>query len=131
MIGNNQFFDIKKYFSIDLIASTTSFFCALHCLSVPVILSFSSLNRLYFLENENIEWIFISLSLMFALISLWPCYKKCHNKIRPLLLASIGFIFIGLGKIGFIDILESINTAIGATLICIAHYLNRILLKTL
>ena len=119
----------QKHFSLDLIASTTSIFCAIHCLSAPAILSISSLNSLYFLENEFIEWIFISLSLMFALFSLWPCYKKNHNKIKPLLFALVGFTFIGMGKIGFVDFLESINTALGATLLSLAHYFNRHLMK--
>ena len=121
----------QKYYSLDLIASTTSILCAIHCLSVPAILSISSLNSLYFLENEFIEWIFILLSVMFALISLWPCYRKNHNKIKPLLFALIGFVFIGLGKIGFVNILESFSTAFGAILICLAHYFNHLLMKKL
>ncbi len=121
----------QKYFSLDLIASYTSIFCAIHCLSIPAILSISSLNSLYFLDNEFIEWIFILLSVMFALISLWPCYKKNHFRIKPLLFALIGFVFIGVGKIGFFNILESISTAFGATLLCLAHYFNRLLMKKL
>ena len=119
----------QKYYSLDLIASTTSILCAIHCLSVPAILSISSLNSLFFLENELIEWIFILLSVMFALMSLWPCYKKNHNKIKPLLFALIGFVLIGLGKIEFVNILESFSTAFGAILICLAHYINRLLMK--
>ena len=118
-----------KNISIDIIASTSSFLCALHCLSVPIILSFSSLNSLRFLDNQYLEWSFIILGLFFVISYLWPSYNKKHHKIKPLLFAILGFVFILIGKLDFTETWEILNTVIGSSFVCSAHYLNWIFLK--
>ena len=118
-----------KNISIDIIASTSSFLCALHCLCVPVILSFSSLNSLRFLDNQYLEWSFIILGLFFVISSLWPSYNKKHHKIKPLLFAILGFVFILIGKLDFTETWEILNTVIGSSFVCSAHYLNWSFLK--
>tara|TARA_B100000886_G_C20379050_1_gene473125 strand:+ start:740 stop:1120 length:381 start_codon:yes stop_codon:yes gene_type:complete len=120
-----------KILSIDIIASTSSFLCAFHCISIPVILSFSSLNSLRFLDNQYLEWSFIILGLFFIISSLWPSYKKKHHKIKPLLFAIIGFAFILIGKLDFTETWEILNTVIGSSFVCFAHYLNWNFLKNL
>lgn len=115
--------------TIDLIAISSSLICAVHCAAIPIILSFSSLSSLNFLTNTFIEWSFIGLGVLFAIVSLWPSYKKVHQKITPLLWAFIGFLFIGLGRFNFSELFEIGNTVVGASLVSVSHYFNWKLLK--
>ena len=110
--------------TIDLIALTSSLICAIHCASIPILLSFSTLSSLHFLGNHYVEWIFISFGIVFVFISLWPSYKKYHHKTKPLIFAVIGFGFIALGRLDFYELWEVINTVIGAVIVSVAHYLN-------
>ena len=115
--------------TIDLIALSSSLICAVHCAAIPVVLSFSSLSSLHFLENPYIELTFISLGLVFAITSLWPSYKKVHFQVKPLLYAVLGFLFIALGRLDFTELWEVVNTVIGASIVAFAHYLNWKLMK--
>ncbi|WP_299365628.1 MerC domain-containing protein [Winogradskyella sp.] len=116
--------------NIDIIALTSSLICAIHCAAIPIVLSFSSLSSLHFLENPYIEWFFICLGVIFVFISLWPSYKKIHHKLKPLLFASLGFILIAIGRFEFTELWEISNTVLGASLVSVAHYFNWRILKT-
>ncbi|NIJ46549.1 sensor histidine kinase YesM [Wenyingzhuangia heitensis] len=116
--------------TIDIIAFSSSLICAVHCAAIPVVLSFSSLSSLHFLENPYIEWTFVSLGLVFVLLSLLPSYKKVHHHTKPLLFASIGFLFIALGRLNLTELFEIVNTVVGASFVSWAHYSNWKLLNT-
>ncbi|WP_452219055.1 MerC domain-containing protein [Lacinutrix undariae] len=119
----------SKNLTLDIIALSSSLVCAIHCALLPVLLSFSSLSGLYFLNNPLIEWSFIGLSLIFILTSLWPSYKSKHHKTKPLKFALLGFICIALSRLHFTHIWEITNTVIGASFVAYAHYLNWKLLR--
>lgn len=115
--------------SIDIIALTSSLICAVHCAAIPVVLSFSSLSSLHFLENPYIEWTFIAFGVVFVFVSLWPSYKKKHHKLKPLFIAALGFFFIAIGRLELTELWEVINTVIGASIVSLAHYYNWKLLR--
>ncbi|MEO1032312.1 MAG: MerC domain-containing protein [Bacteroidota bacterium] len=119
-----------KNANLDIIALTSSLICAVHCAVIPVVLSFSSLSSLHFLENPYIEWCFICLGVLFVFISLWPSYKKVHHKLKPLRFASVGFFLIAIGRFEFTALWEIGNTVLGALLVSIAHYFNWRFLRT-
>ena len=110
--------------TIDIIAFMSSLICAIHCAAIPIVLSFSSLSSLHFLENPLIEWAFILLGVVFVFVSLWPSYKKIHQQRRPLLLAAFGFILIAIGRLEFTELWEVVNTVLGALFVSSAHYVN-------
>lgn len=116
--------------TLDIIALSSSLICAVHCAVIPVVLSFSSLTSLHFLENPYIEWTFISLGLVFVITSLWPSYNKVHHNKKPLLYAALGFALIASGRLNFTELWEIGNTVIGASLVSVAHYVNWKLLRT-
>ncbi|WP_178984812.1 MerC domain-containing protein [Winogradskyella helgolandensis] len=116
--------------TLDLIALTSSLICAIHCAIFPILLSFSSLSSLYFLNNPIIEWAFISLGIVFLFTSLWPSYKNNHHNTKPLKMALFGFAFIALGRLHLTHLWEVFNTVIGATLLAVAHYSNWKLLRS-
>lgn len=119
----------KKNQTFDIIACTSSAICAIHCAAIPILLSFSTLNNLDFLKNPYIEVSFIMLGIVFVLISLIPSFIRVHQKLKPLIIAAIGFAFIALGRLNFNEIWEVFNTVIGAFLVAFAHYNNWKLLK--
>ncbi|TYQ00170.1 MerC mercury resistance protein [Tenacibaculum adriaticum] len=110
--------------TIDIIALSSSLICAVHCAAIPIVLSFSSLSSLHFLENPYIEWTFIGFGLVFVFASILPSYKKVHRKVKPLLYATLGFVFIALGRFNLTELWEIVNTVIGASIVALAHYLN-------
>jgi hypothetical protein len=114
---------------LDIIAMTSSLVCAIHCAFLPILLSFSSFSSLYFLNNPMIEWTFICLGLVFIFTSLWPSYKNTHHKTKPLKVALLGFLLLAISRLHLTDLWEVSNTAIGATLIAFAHYINWNLLR--
>ncbi|MEM6684886.1 MAG: MerC domain-containing protein [Bacteroidota bacterium] len=116
--------------TIDIIALTSSLICAIHCAAIPIVLSFSSLSSLHFLENPFIEWTFILLGVVFVFVSLWPSYKKVHQQTKPLLFAAIGFALIAIGRLEFTKLWEVGNTVVGALFVSSAHYFNWRLLKS-
>ncbi|MGO3183855.1 MAG: MerC domain-containing protein [Aequorivita sp.] len=109
---------------IDVIALSSSLICAIHCATIPLILSLSSLSSLHFLGNPYIEFTFIGMGLLFVSISLWPSYKKVHKQLKPMVYAAMGFAFIVLGRFNLNELWEISNMVIGATLVSLAHYLN-------
>lgn len=110
--------------NLDLIALSSSLICAIHCASIPVVLSIASLGKLHFLGNPLIECTMLGFGLVFIMLSLWPSYKNEHHKTKPLLCAAIGFAFIALGRLNLTESWEIGNTVIGASFLSIAHYLN-------
>ena len=114
---------------IDLIALSSSLICAVHCAAIPLILSFSSLGSLHFLGNPYIEWTFISLGFVFFITSLWPSYKKIHHCTKPLVFATLGFLFLALSRLNLTELWEICNTVIGGIMLSVAHYLNWKLLQ--
>ena len=115
--------------TLDIFASLSSFICAVHCVVAPIIVSFSSLGSLSFLENPYIEWTFIGIGVVFVIISLWPSYRKVHHQTKPLFYAALGFTIIAIGRLEFTELWEISNTVIGALLVSTAHYFNWKILK--
>jgi hypothetical protein len=117
-------------FPLDFIGLITSLFCALHCASIPLLLSFSTFSAFHFLGNPWVEYSVVIFSLVIALISFIPAYKIYHHKFLPILILGMGFIFIASGQTGLLSISEIVLTVVGAILISIAHIINwRLVMK--
>lgn len=110
---------IRSY--LDVMGFSASFLCAIHCMLMPLVLSFG-LVGLSWLESPIVEWTFILSSLVLASWSLLGSLPHHHNK-RPLVIAAIGFAVI-IGVHFFEDVVGHFIAAIGGVLIAYAHYLN-------
>lgn len=116
---------------IDQIGFSASLICAIHCATMPIILSIiSSMPSLFFLSNPLFEISMIALSIIIGFSSILPAYLKQHGKISPLALMLLGFCFIFSGHFIAIEELEPIVTPIGAFLVAISHFVNYKLLKS-
>ncbi|HSK70185.1 MAG TPA: MerC domain-containing protein [Pyrinomonadaceae bacterium] len=111
----------------DRVGAALSWLCAVHCLLVPVFISFFPLLGLSFLASEGLEFIFIGLSVLIASITLLPAYFSRHRRIRVLLLFISGIGFILFSDIFFEENLAGkvIFVLAGAALITFSHFLNR------
>lgn len=110
--------------TMDLIALSSSLICAIHCASIPLVLSIASLSQFHFLGNPSIEWTMLSFALVFIIVSLWPSYKSQHHNTKPLLCAAIGYIFIIMSRLNITELWEISNTVVGTCLLSKAHFLN-------
>jgi hypothetical protein len=117
--------------NLDKTGATVSWLCAVHCLAMPFVISFLPLVGLGFLVHEEIEYVFIGLSVVVALISLLPGFFRLHRNINTLLLFFTGISFVvsadKIFKENFVG--KIIFVFIGAGFITAAHFLNRYLCK--
>ena len=62
--------------NLDLLGFWASTLCAIHCAALPIILAFSALGSLQFLENPLFEGAMILIAVSLALASILPSFFK-------------------------------------------------------
>lgn len=111
---------IRSY--LDVLGFSASFLCAVHCILVPLVLSFGLVGGLSWLNSPAVEWGFMLSTLFLASWSLFGSYPR-HKDRRPLLMAAIGFFIIFA-----VHLMEALIghyvAALGGIIIAYAHYLN-------
>ena len=118
---------IRSY--LDLLGFSASFLCAVHCLLMPLVLSFGLVGGMSWLESAWVEWSFIFSTLVLASWSLFGSFPK-HRNYKPLTLAGMGFVLIVVLHHMFEDSIGHYLSAIGGVLVAYAHYVNWRLLRT-
>jgi hypothetical protein len=109
---------------LDFIGFSASMLCAVHCMVLPFLLSLTPLMGLHFLENPMIEITIILTSLLIASYAITHGYRSHHRKPLALFIVISGFIFIAIGHILHIELIEITFSALGGTLIATAHIVN-------
>lgn len=111
---------------LDKTGATVSWFCAAHCLILPLVFSFLPLGGLSFLIDEKIEWLIILTAILIGLASLLPSFFHRHGKFCTLLLFGGGVGLIVVSKLFFENSLawNLVFVLAGAALISAAHLLN-------
>lgn len=111
----------------DKTGAAISCLCAVHCLAMPLAISFLPLLGVSFLAREGIEYVIVGISIVVAALALLPAYFKQHRKIRTLLLFVSGICFVILADILFQESLPGkiVFVLIGASLVISAHFINR------
>ena len=114
-----------KFFSsnLDFLGFSASLLCAIHCISLPLLLSVGALGGLAWLENELLEHGIILLSFIIASWSLGQSYFKYRIRLDAIAIVLLGFGFI-LAAHAFAENLEPVLMMIGGICIALAHYLN-------
>ncbi len=110
-------------FNIDALGMGVSFLCALHCISIPILLTFSTIGGLVWLESHFVEWIFIAASLVIAGWSLLHSYRNEHRNPLPLIIVITGFVLIAIAQ-QLPSNSEHFLTGIGGLIVASAHYIN-------
>ncbi len=119
-----------KKIQIDLVGFWVSTLCAVHCIAIPLLLTFSVFGSSHLLASHAIEGVVIFFSVCIAFFSLVPSYRNKHRKIQPILFMAIGFVGIGFGRLFHdFEMIEIVGTVLGGFLIAYAHLLNWKILK--
>ncbi len=116
--------------NLDRLGITASTLCAIHCAVLPFVITVLPIWGMGFLANEAVEITMIAVSLVLGVWSLSSGYRKQHQRIMPLLVLILGFIFIAFGHFSDLEALEPVLIPLGGFTIALAHYLNLRLLKT-
>ncbi len=101
--------------------------CAIHCAVLPLLFSSLPLFGLDFVQNKLFEYFMIGLAFVIGVYSLSHGFRKHHHRFYPILIFSVGFIFL-LGK-EINPKMEIMFLVIAVTLIISAHYFNYKLCK--
>jgi len=113
---------MKQQVNWDALGVATSIACAIHCAVLPLVLTSLPLFGINIIHNNFFEAGMITLAFGIGFYSLYHGYKRHHHNISPLLIFSIGFIFLVLKEF---FILYEVWLLIPAVLFIIsAHFLN-------
>lgn len=97
--------------------------CALHCLVLPALLSFSMFTGLALLEHPAMEVGVVVYSGIIGVVSLLPSYFRHHRKFVPIIMFVTGMLALNMSWF-HLAIDPSACMVCGAVLIASAHFLN-------
>jgi len=106
----------------DALGIGTSVLCAIHCALLPVLMSTLPVFGINIIHNLFFEWGMIALAFVVGSYSLFHGYIKHHRSFKPVLLFSIGFVFLILKQFFFQH--DILFLLIAVTCIISAHYYN-------
>jgi MerC mercury resistance protein len=107
----------------DIVGIGTSLACAIHCAVLPLFLTSLPILGLDIISNRAFEFFMIFLAFCIGCYSLLHGFRRHHHKKLPLVLFTIGFIFLVVKS--FIPTpVEYWLLGIAVTLIISAHFLN-------
>jgi asparagine N-glycosylation enzyme membrane subunit Stt3 len=111
-------------FALDVAGMWASGLCALHCLFVPILLSFTTFSGLVFLEDPWLENAILFISAILGMLALLPSYYRHHRKGTPVVLFIIGILVIACAKNTSLEFFETTGSVIGGTCMAVAHGIN-------
>ena len=111
-----------KKINWDALGITTSLACAIHCAVLPLFLSSLPLFGINIIENRAFEYLMIAIAFTVGAYSLYHGHKKHHHNWRPLIVFSIGILFL-IAKMNWH---EWRNWFLVPAVVCIisAHFMN-------
>ncbi len=106
----------------DALGIGTSILCAIHCALLPVLIGSFPVFGVNIIHNLVFEWSMIALAFAVGSYSLFHGYIKHHRSLLPVLVFSVGFIFLVLKQ--FFAQYETVFLIIAVLLIISAHFYN-------
>lgn len=106
----------------DALGIGTSIACAIHCAILPIMLSSLPILGINIIHNLFFEWGMIALAFAVGSYSLFHGFIKHHRSFSPVIIFSVGFIFLVLKQ--FFPQFEYLFLTIAVVLIISAHYYN-------
>jgi hypothetical protein len=113
---------LRSKINLDALGVSASLACAIHCALLP--LFFTSLPVLGFelINNIVFETVMIFAAFVIGAVSLYHGWKKHHHKKQPLIIFSVGIIFLFAKQIWHEYQFPFLIPAVGC--IVFAHWLN-------
>ncbi len=112
---------IKKI-NWDLMGIITSVACAIHCALLPLLLTSLPLFGINIIDNIYFEWLMITIAFCVGCFALLHGYSHHHKRFKPILIFSIGFVFLILKQFFYAH--EFYFLAPAVFFILYAHFLN-------
>ncbi len=112
---------IKKI-NWDAMGIITSVACAIHCAILPLLLTSLPLFGINIINNSFFEWSMIGIAFIVGSYALSHGYKRHHRNWKPLIIFSVGFIFLILKQIFYTH--EFVFLVPAVSCILYAHFLN-------
>lgn len=109
---------------LDNVGMTASVLCAVHCATVPVLISVLPLVGLGFLANPLLEWSMIIFALFIGVYAIGLSYSQTHHKPLPVFLLIGGFVIIIIGHLFVSGWHEALVVPVGGLMIAMAHFFN-------
>jgi hypothetical protein len=106
----------------DALGIATSVACAIHCALLPVLISSLPILGVNIIHNLVFEWSMIGLAFVVGSYSLFHGYIKHHKSAVPVLIFSVGFVFLVLKQLA--PRFELLFLSIAVILIISAHFYN-------
>lgn len=106
----------------DALGIGTSILCAIHCALLPVMVSSLPVLGVNIIHNLVFEWSMIAIAFTVGSYSLFHGYIKHHRSLLPVLVFSVGFIFLVIKQ--FSAKYETAFLIIAVVLIISAHFYN-------
>ncbi len=114
---------------VDTTGACLSVACAIHCLSMPLLIAVLPLIGLGFFATERAELVLITGAIALAVGSLaWSV--RLHRSWRALLILIVALAFIATSRTAVEGTFEVVFYSIGGVLLASAHLVNRHLCKT-
>lgn len=110
----------KQLSKLEITGSFVAFLCAVHCVSIPLLLSFGSIGAVKFIDHLLIELLFLATTMTIAGWSIFANYKRKSVNALPISLFAFGFTCLIISVIFHLHMLS----AVGGILIATAHYFN-------
>jgi hypothetical protein len=86
----------------DALGIATSLACAIHCALLPLLFTSLPIFGVNVIENLIFEVIMVLLAFFIGIYSLYHGWKKHHHSILPMIVFSVGFLFLVL-KLFFVQ----------------------------
>lgn len=115
-------FNLIKKINWDLMGMVTSVACAIHCALLPLVLTSLPLFGINIINNYSFEWLMIATAFMVGCYALSHGYKRHHRNVKPLLIFTLGFVFLILKQVFYSH--ELLFLAPAVCFILFAHFLN-------
>jgi hypothetical protein len=80
----------------DALGVTTSLACAIHCALLPAFLTSLPIFGVEIIENPPFEIGMVVLAFSIGIYSLYHGWKRHHHSLLPILVFSVGFVFLVL-----------------------------------
>jgi hypothetical protein len=93
---------MKSKVNWDALGITTSLACAIHCALLPLFLTSLPIFGVELIENTTLEVTMIVIAFVIGTYSLYHGWKKHHHSFTPIIIFSIGFIFLVI-KLFFVE----------------------------
>jgi hypothetical protein len=113
---------MKRKLNWDFLGISASLACAIHCALLPLVFTSLPVFGVNIIENKVFEMMMVGIAFVVGTISLYHGFRRHHHQLLPMIVFSIGFVFLVL-KLFFVEY-ESWLLVPAVAGIIFAHIIN-------